>query len=176
MFFLQKPKFPILRTLVDISQKKISRTNYFLRKLCFSPEIWHIRKSTKMGFPGNQPKMAQLHKNTTSWEMVVRGWYMTHFDRRDLLNSKKLVWDGFHNLPDLPGPICDFSRFFRKFRGGPRILENRFLNLSIKEKMFKNWFFQNVLKLSKNTILKLHFDMFTSVILPITQNPWGSEI
>ena len=48
---------------------------------------------------------------------------MTYFDRRDLLNSKKLVWDGFHNLSDLPGPICDFSRFLRKSRAGRLILE-----------------------------------------------------
>ena len=48
---------------------------------------------------------------------------MTHFDRRDPLNSKKLVWGGFPDLPDLLGPICDFSRIFRKFRGGPPILE-----------------------------------------------------
>ena len=112
MFFTQKPKFPIPRTLIDISQKIISRTNYFPRILCFSPAISHIHKSTKMGFPGNQPKITQLHKNITSSKMIVRGWYMTHFDRRDLLNSKKQVWGGFHNIPDLPGPICDFFSDF----------------------------------------------------------------
>ena len=161
---------------IDISQKILRRKNYFPRILCFSPAMSHIHKSTKMRFPGNRPKMPQLLKNTTSSKMVVRSWHTTLFDRRNFLNSKKLVWGGFPNLPDLTGPICDFFSIFRKFRGGPRNLENRFLNLSIKEKMFENWFFQNVLKFSKNTILKLHFGMFTSVILPITQNPWGSEI
>ena len=48
---------------------------------------------------------------------------MTLFNRRDLLNSEKNVWGGFPNFPDLSGPICDFSRFFREFRGGPHILE-----------------------------------------------------
>ena len=37
---------------------------------------------------------------------------MPHFDRTDLLESKKQVWGGFRNLPDLPGPICEISRFF----------------------------------------------------------------
>ena len=75
--------------LIDISQKILRPKNYFPKNVIFSPEISHIRKSTKVRFPRNQPKMAQLHQNTTSSEMVVRGWYTTHFDRRDLLNSKK---------------------------------------------------------------------------------------
>ena len=60
--------------------------------------------------------MVEFHENRKSPEMVVGDWYMTHFDRRDLLKSKKLVWGRFRNMPDLPGPICDFLRFFRKFR------------------------------------------------------------
>ena len=68
-----------------------------------------------MGFPGNQTKMLQLHEHKTSSKMVVRGWYMTHFNRRDLLNSKKQVWGGFRNLPGLCGQICEFSRFFGNF-------------------------------------------------------------
>ncbi len=98
-------------------QKKISRKNNFPRILCFPSTMSHIHKSTKMRFPGNRPKMAQLHKNTTSSKMVAWGWYMTHFNRRDLLNSKKLVWDGFHNLPDLPGRFAiflDFSEISRR--------------------------------------------------------------
>ena len=54
-------------------------------------------------------KMVELHNNRKSLEMVVRGWYMTHFDRRDLLKSKKLVWGGFSNMSDYSGPICEFS-------------------------------------------------------------------
>ena len=75
--------------LIDISQKILRRKNYFPWNVSFSPEISDIHKSTKMGFSRNQPKMAQLHKNTTSSKMVVRGWYMTNLDRRDILNSKK---------------------------------------------------------------------------------------
>ena len=67
-----------------------------------------------MPFLEIRPKMTQLHGPLTLSKMVVRGWYMAHFDRRDLLNSKKQVWGGFRNLPDLQGPICEFSRFFRK--------------------------------------------------------------
>ena len=53
--------------------------------------------------------------------MVVRGRYMTHFDRRDLLKSKKLVWDRFRNMPALQRSICEFLGFFR---GISRIAQN----------------------------------------------------
>ena len=46
--------------------------------------------------------------------MGGRGWYMTHFDRRDLLHSKKQVWGAFHNLSGLPSPIRDFFSIFRE--------------------------------------------------------------
>ena len=131
----------------------------------------HIHKSTKMRFPGNRPKMPQLLKNIISSKMVVRGWSMTLFDYRDLLNSEKNVWDGFHHLSAIPGPICDFSRIFQKIRVGTWILENRFFNRSSPKKMFENDFFQNVLKLSKNMILELHFGIFTSIVLPIFAEP-----
>ena len=52
-------------------------------------------------------KMSQLHKIRKSSKMVARGSYMTHFDRRDLLKSKKHVWGCFRNLSDLPGLICE---------------------------------------------------------------------
>ena len=157
--------------LIDISQKILRRKKYFPRILCFSPAISQIHKSTKVRFPRNQPKMTQLHKSTTSSQMVVRGWYMTLFDRRDLLNSEKNVWDGFHHLSAIPGPICDFSRIFQEIRVGTWILENRFFNRSSPKKMFENDFFQNVLKLSKNMILELHFGIFTSIVLPIFAEP-----
>ena len=136
--------------LIDISQKILRRKNYFPRILCFSPAISQIHKSTKMRFPRNQPEMVQLHKNITSSKMVVRSLYMTHFDRRDLLNSKKQVQDGFHLLPAIPGPICDFSRIFREFRVGTWILENIFFNRSSKEKMFENDFFSKCFEILKN--------------------------
>ena len=37
---------------------------------------------------------------------------MPHFDRTDLLTSKKQVWGGFRNLPGLYGPICEIFNFF----------------------------------------------------------------
>ena len=106
--------FPRARNIKNISQKINSRKNYFFKNLNFLKAVSYIHKSTKMRFPGNRPEMLKLHYHITSSKMVVRGWYMTHFDRRDLLNSKKQVWGGFRNLPDLCGPICEFSRFFSK--------------------------------------------------------------
>ena len=126
---------------MNSSRKKISRKNYFPRILCFPSAMSHICKSTKMRIPGNRPEMAQLHKNTISSKMVIRGWYMTYFDHRDLLNSKKLVWDGFHNFPDLYEPICDFSRFFRGFRARPQ-RKTEFLDLRVRKKCSKINFFQ----------------------------------
>ena len=123
LFLTQKPKFPIPRTLIAISQKIISRTNYFPRILCFSPAISHIHKSTKMGFPGNQPKITQLHKNITSSKMVVRGWYMTHFDRRDLLNSKKkfgIVSTTYMTSPDRFAIFLDFFLEIPRWAADPR--------------------------------------------------------
>ena len=101
----QKPKFHRSGDLKNISQKIISRKNYFPWNVSFFAAIWHTRTSTKMRFPGNQPKMVQLHGPITFSKMVVRGWYMPHFYRRDLLDSKKQVWGGFRNMPGLYGPI-----------------------------------------------------------------------
>ena len=126
MFMTQNLKFPTARDLKNISQKKMSRKNDFPQNNSFFTPMVHIRKPTQMGFPENRPKMPQLHGPITFSKMDVRGWYMPHFDRRDLLNSKKQVWGGFRNLPGLYGPICEISRFFRKFRSGPRILKKRF--------------------------------------------------
>ena len=133
----------------DICQKILRRKNYFPWNVIFSPEISHIHTPTKIGFPRNKPKMHQLHKNTTSSKMVVRGWYMTHFDHRDLLNSEKKVWDGFHNLPALPGPICDFSRFFRGFRAVRLILEKPSSWTSESEKNVRKLIFSKCFEFSK---------------------------
>ena len=106
MFLTQKPKFPTARDLKNISQKIISRKNNFPQNNSFFTPMVHIRKPTQMGFPEIRPKMLQLRDHITSSKMVVRSWYMTHFDRTDLLNSKKQVWGGFRKLSDLYGPIC----------------------------------------------------------------------
>ena len=65
-----------------------------------------------MGFPRIQAELVQLHNNRKSSEMVVRGWYMTHFDRIDILNTKKLGLGGFRILSVLQRSIRDFLGFF----------------------------------------------------------------
>ena len=56
--------------------------------------------------------MLELHKIRKLSEMVVRGWYMPHFNRRDLLNSKKT---GLGWVPQLVRPpradLRNFSIF-----------------------------------------------------------------
>ena len=127
---------------MDISRKTMSRKYNFPCLPNFPTDLSWICKSTKMGFPGYPPKMAEFHNYRKPSKMVVWGWYMTHFDRRDLLNSKKLVLDRFRNLPDLPGPICKIFRFFRNFRQIPQVLKIRFFWLSSPKKIFKNNFYQ----------------------------------
>ena len=112
------------------SSKKIMRENNFPRFFGFPSAISYIRKSTKIRFSRIQPKMVELHKSRKSSKMIVYGWYMTHFDRRDILKSKKLGLGWFWNFFDFPGPIYEFSRFFRKFLQISNVLKTRFLLLS----------------------------------------------
>ena len=129
----------------------------------------HIHKSTKMRFPGNRPKMPKLLKNIISSKIVLRGWFMTLFDRRDLLNSEKNVWGGFPNFPDLSGPICDFSRISR-WTTDPRKTE--FLDFRVRKKCSKIdffkmfWIFQKIWNLSSFLVhlhrASLQFSYFTS--------------
>ena len=99
--------------------------------------------------------------------MVVRGWYMPHFDRTDLLVFRKQVWGGFRYLPDLTGPICENFRFFRKFRSGRLIVKNRFFLLSSPKILFKNNFFTSFVVFPENMVLQLHFGIFTLGVLPV---------
>ena len=62
---------------------------------------------------------------------------------------RKNVWDGFPNLPGLPGPICDFSRFFRGFRAGPPILENPCSWTSESEKIVRKLIFSKCFEILK---------------------------
>ena len=112
MCMTQKPKFHRLRNWMNTSRKKFERKNNFPKRLCFPSAMSRFHKSTKMGFPRNPPKMVEFHENRKSSEMVVRGWYMTHFDRRDLQKSKKLFWGRFRITSDFSGPICEISWFF----------------------------------------------------------------
>ena len=71
---------------------------------------------------------------------------MTHFDRRDLLESKKQVWGGFRNLSDLPGLICDFSRFFSEISEISAWVadpQNQIFLTSESENFFQKLFFDN---------------------------------
>ena len=52
----------------------------------------------KCDFRVIRQEMAKLQNYIKSSEMVVRGWYMTHFDRRDVLNTKKICLDEFPQL------------------------------------------------------------------------------
>ena len=58
--------------------------------------------------------MVELYKYRKSPEMVVQGWHMTHFNRKDILNTKKLCLGGFRNFPDLPRSIREILGFFRE--------------------------------------------------------------
>ena len=110
----------------------------FLNVMVF-PRRCHISTNRpKCDFQEIGQKCTNFSKNTTSSKMVVWGWYMTHNDRRDPLNSKKLVWGGFPHLPGLLGPICDFLGFFGNFEVGRRSSKNRVLGLPSPKKMFEN--------------------------------------
>merc|ERR1712138_270669 len=58
---------------------------------------------------------------------------MTHFDRRDLLHSKKQVWGGYRNYSDLQKPICEFSMiFFGNSVWGSRTSKINFPNFRVR--------------------------------------------
>ena len=96
------------------SSTKYMRIINFSKRLCFLPVNSHIRKWTKMRFLGNPPKVVQLQNYIKSWIMVVQGWYMTHINRKDILNTKKLCLGGFRNLSDLQRSNPVFLGFFRE--------------------------------------------------------------
>ena len=112
MHMTQKPKFHRLRNQMSISRKKFARKNNFPKRLCFPSGMSWFCKFTKMGFPEIPGKMVKLHNYIKSWEMVARGWYTAHFNRTDILNTKKISLDGFCHLSNFSGPICEISRFF----------------------------------------------------------------
>ena len=90
------------------SRNKIHAKNYFLDFFGFFPTKSHSRISPKMRFSGNLPEIVKFPKYIKSSEMVVRGWYMAHFHRRDFLKSKKIGLGGFRNMPDPQRSICEF--------------------------------------------------------------------
>ena len=57
-------------------------------------------------------KWPNFHKSTISSKMVVRGWYMTLFDHRDLLNSENRFGVVSPTYPVSPGRFTIFLDFF----------------------------------------------------------------
>ena len=102
----------------------------------------HMHKSTKMRFPGNQPEILQLHKNITSSKMVVRGWYMTHFDPRDLLNSKNRFGVVSATYPTSAGRFAIFLDFFGNFDLGLGFSKSDFFDFRVRKKCSKINFFK----------------------------------
>ena len=144
------------------SRNKIVRKINFAWFNSFPSAMSWFWKSSKLWFPENPPKMVELHNYIKSSEMVVRGWYMTHFDRKDLLRSKKIVSDRFHILPDLPGTICEIFRFFCNFCQNLQLLKNRFFLTFKFENFSQKWFLCDNFFFCETMILKLYFGIFTS--------------
>ena len=137
----RKPKFHLARDLTNISQKIISRKNNFPRNIGFPSAMSLTRTSTKMGFPGNQPKIVQLHGPITFSKMVVRGWYMPHFDRRDLLDSKKTGLGWFPQLARPPRADLRFFSIFSEISIWAAATQKVIFLTSESEKMIANYFF-----------------------------------
>ncbi len=137
--------------------------------LCSVMILWIDENVIKCDFTEISQKMDQLHKSRKSSEMVARGWYRTHFDRRDFLKTKKIGLGWFCNFSDLYVLICDISRFFRKFRlerlmGGQNIFPTYDSEIFFQKLIFiKSFFF------GETMILQLHFGIFTFGILPFNQ-------
>ncbi len=176
MCMTQDSRFPLSGNQMNNSRKFVWWKNNFPWFNSFSPAMSHFRKSTKITFPENPRKIVEFQENRKSSEIVVRGWYMTHFDRRGLLKSKKFVWGRFRNISGLPGPIFDFSWFFRKFHQISHVMKNRFFWHPSPKNWSKNGFFANIFEISKNMILELHFGIFTLSVPQIYQKCQVFEI
>ena len=70
----------------------------------------------KCDFREIRQEMVEFQNYIKSSEMVVRGWYMTHFDRRDILNYKKIGLGWYCNYSDSYVLILRiFSIFYGNF-------------------------------------------------------------
>ena len=101
---------------------------------------------------------------------------MPHFDRTDLLESKKT---GLGWVPQLVRPT---GADLRKFSFFPEISvwaagrEKPIFLTFESEKNVKNNFFLGFVVFLENMILQLHFGIFTSGVLPLDQKRQGSEV
>ena len=136
----QNLKFPSLRDWMDSSRKIIPRKIVFPWNNSFLSDMSHVHKSTKMRFPGNPPKVVQLQNSRKSAKMVVWGWYMTHFDRKNFLNSKKICLGGFRNLSDLQRSIREFLGFFWEISSVAQNPKNPSASTLDLEIFFQKWF------------------------------------
>ena len=120
------------------SRKIIPRKNYFPWFNSFLSPRSYVHKSTKTRFPENPSKVVQLQNYITSWKMVVRSWYMTHFDRRDLLKSKKKLFRiDSATYPASPARFSKFFDFFGIFAKFRRFWKSDFLNFRVRKKSSK---------------------------------------
>ena len=127
---------------IDISQKILRRKNYFPRILCFSPEISHIHKSTKIGFPGNQPKNAPTSPKHNFFENGrTRLVYDSFWPQRPPKLQKMGLW-WIPQLVRPPRADLRFSRFFENFDLGRGSSETDFSTYRLSKKCSKIDFFQ----------------------------------
>ena len=172
----QNSRFHRLRNQMDISKNKILRKNNFLKRLCFPSAMSWIWKSNKMRFPENSPKMVELHNYIKSSEMVLWGRYMIHFDRRDLLKSKKISLGSIPQHIRTPRADSRIFAIFSEISPNFSCREKPIFLTSNSEKLVEKWFFSNIFEISKNMILELHFDIFTLSVPQIYQKWWVFEI
>ncbi len=62
---------------------------FFTTFMVFPLQCHTFAKRRKCDFREILQEMVEFQNYIKSSEMVARGWYMTHFDRRDILKSKK---------------------------------------------------------------------------------------
>ena len=99
----------------------------------------------KCDFRVIRQEMAKLQNYIKSSEMVVRGWYMTHFDRRDILNSKKIGLGWYCNYSDSYVLILRiFSIFFGNFVLSRKSSKTDFSNFRLRNFSSKMIFTKNL--------------------------------
>ena len=121
MHMTQKPKFHRLRDQMNNYSRKNIRTKLFFPTFMVFPLQCHtFANRRKCDFREIRQEMVEFQNYIKSSEMVVRGWYMTHFDRRDILKSKKFGLGRFRDFSGATVLILSiFTIFFGKFRPEP---------------------------------------------------------
>ncbi len=149
----QKPKFHRLRDQIDNSRKKYQDKIIFSNFYGFPSAMSHFHKSTKTRFPENPSKVVQLHNYIKSSEMVVRGWYLTHFDRRDILNSKKIGLGWFCDFSGVTVLILRIFTIFLEISSWTAGEGKNIFPTFDSEILFQKWFSPKILISGKTMIL-----------------------